>query len=115
MKSLRNVFLGAALAACLLVTAMAVSFAQEATVRVSIKDHRFQPAEIHAPAAKAITLVVTNLDSTPEEFESKTLRVEKMVAGHSEITLRIRPLDAGRYRFFGDYHEDTAEGYLVVE
>ncbi|MBI3274743.1 MAG: cupredoxin domain-containing protein [Methylocystis sp.] len=88
--------------------------AQEA-VEVSIKDHRFQPAEVRAPADKPITLVVKNLDSTPEEFESKSLRVEKIVAGASTVALRIRPLAAGRYRFFGDYHEDTAQGYLVVE
>ncbi len=43
------------------------------------------------------------------------LRVEKVVAGGASTTLRIRPLSPGRYRFFGDYHEDTAEGFLVVE
>jgi plastocyanin len=89
--------------------------AQEATVHLSIKDHRFQPAEVRAPANTPITIVVKNLDTTPEEFESKTLRVEKVIAGGGSTTLRIRPLGAGRYRFFGDFHEDTAEGYLVVE
>lgn len=89
--------------------------AQEATVHVSIKDHRFSPSEVRAPANTPVTIVVKNLDPTPEEFESKMLRVEKVIAGGASTTLRIRPLNAGRYRFFGDYHEDTAEGYLVVE
>jgi hypothetical protein len=43
------------------------------------------------------------------------LRVEKVVAGGGTITVQIRPLGAGRYRFFDDYHEDTTEGFLTVQ
>ena len=42
------------------------------------------------------------------------LRVEKVVTGGGMITLRIRALDPGRYRFFDDFHPET-EGYLVVK
>ncbi len=89
--------------------------AQQATVRITIKDHRFSPSEPHAPASQAFAIVVKNLDSTASEFESKTLRVEKVVAPGGEITMRIRPLNAGRYHFFDDFHQDTTEGELVVE
>ncbi|MGH6850941.1 MAG: cupredoxin domain-containing protein [Methylocella sp.] len=90
--------------------------AQEAvTARTAIKDHRFQPAEIRVPANAPVTLVVRNLDPTPEEFESQTLRVEKIVAGKSEVTIRLRPLAPGRYRFYGDFNEATAEGAIVAE
>jgi hypothetical protein len=91
------------------------ALAQESSLSVAIKDHQFSPSEIHAPANTPLTLSVRNLDATPEEFESKQLRVEKVIAGGAGATIRIRPLAPGRYRFFGDYHEDTAEGYLVVE
>jgi len=91
------------------------AFAQEAVLRLSIKDHRFQPAEVHAPAGKPISIEVKNLDSTPAEFESKTLRVEKVVAGGATVTIKVRALPPGRYRFFDDYHEDTTEGYVVVD
>jgi plastocyanin len=85
-----------------------------ATVQISLKDHRFQPAEPHAPAGKPITIVVKNIDSAPAEFESNMLRVEKVVTGGGTITMRIRPLEAGRYRFFDDFHPET-QGYLVVQ
>jgi Cupredoxin-like domain len=91
------------------------AFAEDASLSLSIKDHRFSPAEIRAPANTAITLTVKNLDKTPEEFESKPLRVEKVIAGGGETTIRIRPLSPGKYRFFGDYNEATAEGFLIVE
>jgi plastocyanin len=93
-----------------------IALAEDAvTVRLSLKDHRFQPAEVRAQAGKPITIQISNLDPAPAEFESKTLRVEKVVAGGGTITVQIRPLATGRYRFFDDYHEDTTEGYLIVQ
>lgn len=86
-----------------------------AKVSVTLKDHRFSPAEPNVPAGKPILIEVTNLDSTPSEFESKTLRVEKVVPGGGRATVLVRPLKPGRYRFFDDYHEDTTEGFLVVK
>lgn len=49
------------------------------------------------------------------EFESKTLRVEKVVAGNAEITLKLRPLVPGRYCFYGDFNEATADGAIIVD
>jgi Cupredoxin-like domain len=86
-----------------------------ARVSVSLKDHRFSPAEPTVPAGKPIIIDVSNLDATPSEFESKTLRVEKVVPGGGKIAVQIRPLGPGRYRFFDDYHEDTTEGFLIVK
>ena len=86
-----------------------------ARVSVTLRDHKFSPAEPTAPAGKPIIIDVSNLDSTPSEFESKTLRVEKVVPGGGKIAVQIRPLGPGRYRFFDDYHEDTTEGFLIVK
>jgi hypothetical protein len=86
-----------------------------AKVSVTLKDHKFSPAEPSAPAGKPIVIEVTNLDATPSEFESKTLRVEKVVPAGGKVSVQVRPLASGRYRFFDDYHEDTTEGFLVVK
>jgi cupredoxin-like protein len=86
---------------------------QAASVSISVQNHRFQPAEIHAPAKVPIELHVKNLDSTPMEFESVRLRVEKVVAGNSEGVIRLRPLEPGSYNFFDDFHQET-RGTLVV-
>jgi len=84
------------------------------TVTITLKGDRFQPAEPHVPAGKAITIVVKNLNPAPAEFESNTLRVEKVVTSGGTITMQIRPLAPGRYRFFNDFHPETV-GYLVVQ
>ena len=85
------------------------------SLSLTIKDHKFDPAELRIPADKAATLVVKNLDPTPEEFESKPLRIEKIVPPNSEASFTLRPLKPGRYKFFGEFHEDTARGEIVVE
>jgi hypothetical protein len=87
--------------------------AQETTISITVKNHRFQPAEVQAPANVPILLRVKNLDSTPMEFESVSLRVEKVVTGNSEGVIRLRPLAPGRYNFFDDFHQET-NGVLVV-
>ncbi len=80
-----------------------------------IQEHRFQPAELTVPAGKKIKLTIDNRDATPEEFESHALNREKVVAGKSSISLFIGPLDPGRYPFFGEFNETTAQGVLVVK
>jgi plastocyanin len=84
------------------------------TVHISLKGHQFQPAEPQAPAGKPITIILKNLDPTPAEFESNMLRVEKVVVGGGTITMWIRPLRPGRYRFFDDFHNQT-QGFLIVK
>ena len=87
---------------------------QTASISITVKNHRFQPAEVHAQANVPIVLLVKNLDSTPMEFESVSLRVEKVVTGNSEGVIRLRPLAPGSYNFFDDFHQET-NGVLVVK
>jgi hypothetical protein len=101
-------------AGALLVAAPPARAQQTATISVTIKNHRFQPAELHAPANVPIELRVKNLDATPMEFESVSLRVEKVVTPNSEGIIRLRPLTPGSYNFFDDFNQE-ANGVLVVK
>ncbi|MBN8889896.1 MAG: hypothetical protein ABS99_08025 [Acetobacteraceae bacterium SCN 69-10] len=92
----------------------AAQAADPVKLSVTIRDHRFDPPELRAPVGVAIEITVVNADATAEEFESKDLRIEKVIAGGHQTVLRLRPLAAGRYPFVGEYHEDTAKGVLVV-
>jgi len=89
-------------------------FADDAIV-ITIKDHKFEPSEVKIPAGKRVIVTVINDDPTPEEFESKAMRVEKVIPGKSKATVRIGPLEKGRYNFFGEFNEATAQGWVVVE
>jgi hypothetical protein len=85
-----------------------------AAISIAVKDHRFAPAEIRAPANKPLAIEVKNLDSTPMEFESVSLRVEKVIASGAVGTVNIRPLAPGRYEFFDDFHPNT-RGALTIQ
>lgn len=89
-----------------------MAHAQTPEYTIVIKEHRFQPAELAVPAGQRIKLVIDNQDATPEEFESKQLRVEKIVPGGTKGTVTVGPLKPGSYPFFGEFHEDTAQGKL---
>jgi plastocyanin len=108
-------------AALLLLVVMLSAFCARAaaedvyTATITIRDHRFEPAELHVPAGKRILLTVVNADPLSEEFDSSALKVEKVIAGKSQGIVRFGPLNPGNYDFVGEYHEDTAKGRVVAE
>jgi hypothetical protein len=82
----------------------APAFAQDQTFALTIKDHKFEPAEIEIPANTKVTLKVTNADATPEEFDSSQLHREKVIPAGKDALIVIGPLKPGRYEFVGEYH-----------
>jgi hypothetical protein len=78
-------------------------------------NHRFVPDRIQVPAGIKFQLKVQNTDDTADEFESVDLNREKLVAPGQTITVFLGPLDPGEYKFFGDFHQDTAQGVLVAK
>ena len=103
-----------ALVAAAILTAGGLAQAQDAVIEITVKNHRFEPEEPRAPANRPFTIRIRNLDSTPMEFESARMRVEKVVAANSEGVVKVRALAPGRYGFFDDFHKQ-AKGTLVVE
>jgi len=109
---MRTLFLVLGLAA---VVTLAPAALRADELTLTIKDHKFTPTEIKVPANKRIEITVINDDATPEEFESKPMKVEKMIPGKSKGVVRIGPLKAGRYPFVGEFHESTAKGVVIAE
>ncbi|MFK7973917.1 MAG: cupredoxin domain-containing protein [Rickettsiaceae bacterium] len=83
-------------------------------VDLYIKDHKFLPEILKLPIDTKIRLNVHNQDDTIEEFESIDLKREKIVLAHSKTVIVLAPLKLGEYKFFGDFHPDTAQGKIVV-
>jgi plastocyanin len=96
-------------------TAISAQAQQATEIQLSYKDKKFDPAEISVPADTPIVIKLKNLDAKAMEFESKTLRVEKVVAGSTDATINVRAQKPGRYEFFDEYNEKVARGALVVK
>jgi plastocyanin len=88
--------------------------AEPVKLAVTIRNHVFEPTELTAPAKTPIEITVTNADPTAEEFESKPLKIEKIIAGGHSAIVRVLPQAPGRYRFVGEYHETSAKGVLII-
>jgi plastocyanin domain-containing protein len=84
-------------------------------IPVTIENNRFVPSEIKVKAGKPFVLVVTNKDAKPEEFESKDLRIEKVIPPGKTANIRVRALKPGTYPFFGEFNPKTAQGQIVAE
>jgi hypothetical protein len=108
--------LGAALALAALIGLFSAGGARAAEeFTIHIKDHVFDPVELHVPADTKVKLIIVNQDPTPEEFESYDLNREKIVSGNGTISVFIGPLDPGRYEYFGEFNMDTALGWIVAK
>ncbi len=91
------------------------AYAADIEVPLIIQAHQFVPAEVRVPAGQRIKLLVLNKDDTPEEFESKELNREKIIPAGNRATIFIGPLKPGRYPFFGEFHQSTAQGVVIAE
>lgn len=81
---------------------------------LQIKNHAFTPKELTLPVNTRIKVEVQNMDDTPAEFESADMKVEKIIVPGGKITVNLGPLKPGTYKFFDEYHPDTATGVVRV-
>lgn len=101
-----------AIAAALMLPA-GTTHADAVKLSITIKDQKFDPAELHAPAGQAVEIEIKNLNPIVSEFESADLHFEKIVPAGGQGVVYVRPLQPGRYNFYDDFHHAT-QGYLVV-
>jgi len=97
----------------LLFPLLAIAANEEYTIQ--IQNHRFIPEQLIVPANKKIKLLIENKDATPEEFESYELNREKVITSNGKTTIYIGPLSPGKYPYFGDFNQTTANGLIIAK
>ncbi len=102
--------------AAALLLASAGALAQELpTFNLVIRDGHFVPETIEVPANTKFKLKIRNEGPGAEEFESVELRKEKVLAPGASSFLIFQPLKAGTYKFFGEFHPQTAQGKFIAK
>ncbi|WP_037472016.1 cupredoxin domain-containing protein [Simplicispira psychrophila] len=99
--------------AALTLAAGAVAAQELPTFRLEMKNGHFDPTEVVVPANTRFKLVLHNAGTDAEEFESLELKKEKVLAPGATSFVVFAPLKPGSYRFFGEFHPDTAQGRIV--
>ncbi len=105
----------AALGMALAFLVIATAGAADTEIALTIENHKFTPSEVRVPANQRVKLLVLNKDATPEEFESHEMQREKIIPGGSRATIFVGPLKPGRYPFFGEFNQTTAQGVVIAE
>jgi hypothetical protein len=100
--------------ALLLLAAAPAAHAQSVSVTLTVKNKKFMPSEIRAPANRPIVVHIKNNDAVAMEFESHDLRVEKVIPANGSGVVNIRAQKPGTYSFFDDFHEEN-RGTLIVQ
>ena len=100
--------------AALALLAGAVAAQELPTFRLQMKNGHFDPTEVVVPANTRFKLVLHNAGSDAEEFESLELKKEKVLAPGATSFVVFAPLKPGSYRFFGEFHPETAQGRIVA-
>ncbi|MBC7715209.1 MAG: cupredoxin domain-containing protein [Rhizobacter sp.] len=93
-----------------------VAFADDLKIiELHIKNHKYDLEKIEVEANKKFKLKIYNDDSSSEEFESKSMVVEKFIGPKKSITITIGPLKPGSYDYFADFHPSTGKGILIAK
>ncbi len=101
-----------------LITLFLVNFTMAADLKIfhlNCKDGVFEPTTIQIPHGEKVQIEIQNIGTTAEEFESVELNREKVVIAGKTIRVFIGPLVKGEYKFFGDFHKDTAQGKIIAQ
>lgn len=85
------------------------------TYQLLIKGGKLFPEILEVPANTKFRLKITNEGPGPAEFESIELRKEKVLAPGVTSNLVFHPLQPGSYKFFDEFHADTAQGRIVAK
>ena len=89
--------------------------ADVAVFEVAIQQNRFVPERIEVPSGQKFKLRVKNEGPGAEEFESSDLNREKVVRPGAGTDIFLGPLSPGEYKFFGEFHPDSAKGVIVAK
>ena len=89
--------------------------AENINLELKIQDHKFIPDILEVPEGKKAKIKIINEDNTVEEFESDELKREKIIPAKSYTIVSVGPLTKGKYKFFGEFHQATAQGYILVK
>lgn len=106
-----------------LVAAGALSFAlagmahadELASYAITLKDHKYTPAEIHVPSGKPFYVLVTNASDAADEFEMLFPPLEQVVQPGEQRKVLVRPLKVGRFPFMGENDPDGERGFFISQ
>lgn len=85
------------------------------TFELTFQDGQLNTKRLEVPAGKRFKIIVHNKGKTPIEFESLSLRKEKVLGPQSTSFVVINPISKGEYPFYDEFHMATTKGVIVAK
>ncbi len=82
---------------------------------LDLHNGELKPDELHVEAGERFKINLHNTGNTPVEFESRSLRKEKVMGPGVDSFVVIHPLKPGEYDFFDEFHLPDARGLVIAE
>lgn len=81
---------------------------------IEMQNGKLMPSVLVVPAKQKFRIIVKNIGTKPAEFESRSLRQEKVLYMGSQGSVLILPLEPGSYDYFDDF-TPGAKGVIVAK
>lgn len=82
--------------------------------KLTMHNQQFVPDKLIVSAGIKVKIILSNLDSVPQEFESYDLALEVFVPEHGKKAIYVGPLNPGSYRIFNGFYLPM-QGWIVAK
>lgn len=82
---------------------------------LTLHNGTLDPETLHVKAGERFKISLHNTGNTPVEFESRSLRKEKVMGPGVDSFVVVHPLKPGEYDFFDEFHLPDARGRVIAE
>lgn len=111
----RPALLSLLLALATLITATSASADALPHYDLTLHNGELTPQNLHVKAGERFKINLHNTGNTPAEFESRSLRQEKVMGPGVDSFVVIHPLQPGEYDYFDEFHLPDAQGHVIAE
>jgi len=88
---------------------------ETASFEIVAREGKLAPETLEVPAGARLKLTLRNLGKAPVEFESKELRIEKVLGPNASTVVTVPPLKPGRYKLVDEFHEATSQMLVIAK
>ncbi|MCM5704080.1 cupredoxin domain-containing protein [Larsenimonas salina] len=82
---------------------------------LTLNNGTLEPETLHVKAGERFKIELHNTGNTPVEFESTSMRKEKVMGPGVSSFVVVHPLKPGHYDFFDEFHLPDARGTLIAK
>ncbi|MBP6338239.1 MAG: cupredoxin domain-containing protein [Vitreoscilla sp.] len=88
---------------------------ETASFEIVARAGKLVPERLEVPAGVRLKLTLRNEGKAPVEFESKELRIEKVLGPNATAVVTVQSLKPGSYKLVDEFHEATSQMQLIAK